>query len=221
MDCIMTDQKKYIRIFLILVALSCFSFCKEKQQEPVEIKDKYALPPNYTGTLNSVPYDFDYKKVPYWVDVDSRVEKFLNLKRTTYEDHCGIIDFVKGTLQVRIPGQKKDFYFKIIYLGSHRLVFVDNQGRGFITKLKEGTNGVGDKKINYYYFYPLSEILDTAKIDNLDPYKKTGAEFRSDDTVEPEYTTMDECEKFRIEREKVRQSIDEEHERVKGDLAPP
>ncbi|WP_061231582.1 hypothetical protein [Leptospira noguchii] len=216
----MTDQKKYIRIFLILVVLSCFSSCKEKQQEPVEIKDKYALPPNYAGSLTPVPYDFEHKKVPYWVDMDSLVEKFLNLKRTTYEDHCGIIDFVKGTLQVRIPGQKKDFYFKIIYLGSHRLVFVDNQGRGFVTKLKEGTNGVGDKKINYYYFYPLSEILDTKKIDNLATNNLT-YEFRSNDTVEPEYTTMDECEKFRIEREEVRRSIDEEHERVKGDLAPP
>ncbi|WP_061245713.1 hypothetical protein [Leptospira noguchii] len=216
----MTKQKQYIRIFLILVTLSCFSFCKEKQQEPVEIKDKYALPPNYTGSLTPVPYDFEYKKVPYWVDMDSRVEKFLNLKRTTYEDHCGIIDFVKGTLQVRISGQKKDFYFKIIYLGSHRLAFVENQGRGFVAKLEEGTNGTGDKKINYYYFYPLSEIQDTKKIDDLNQYT-VNPEFRSNDTVEPEYTTMDECEKFRIEREKVRQSIDEEHERVKGDLAPP
>ncbi|WP_045192905.1 hypothetical protein [Leptospira interrogans] len=216
----MTDQKNYISVLLIVLLLS-LSGCKEKQQEQVEIKDKYALPPNYTGTLNAVPYDFEYKKTPYWIDVDTRIEKFLELKRTTYEDHCGILDFVKGTLQVRIPGQKKDFYFKVIYLGSHRLAFVDDKGRGFVAKLDEGNNGTGDKKINYYYFYPLSEILDTKKIDNLDHYKVKGHEFRINDTIEPTYTTMDECEKSRIEQEKVQQSIDEEHERVKGDLAPP
>ncbi|TQE71592.1 hypothetical protein [Leptospira noguchii] len=217
----MTDQKKYIRIFLILVALSCFSSCKEKQQEQVEIKDKYALPPNYTGSLTPVPYDFEHKKVPYWVDMDARIEKFFGLQRSTFQFHCGLLDFEKGKLQIRISGKKKDYYLKVIYLGSHRLAFADGQGRGYIAKLEEGTNGTGDKKINYYYFYPLSEILDTKKIDNLEPNKLKGTEFTADDTIEPEYTTMDECEKFRIEQEKVQQSIDEEHERVKGDLAPP
>ncbi|UOG42890.1 hypothetical protein MAL05_07655 [Leptospira noguchii] len=144
----------------------------------------------------------------------------LTLTRS-YEDHCGLLDFEKRKLQIRISGKKKDYYLKVIYLGSHRLVFVDNQGRGYVAKLEEGTNGTGDKKINYYNLYPLSEILDTKKIDNLDPSKLKGAELYFNDTVELEYTTMDECEKFRIEREKVRQSIDEEHERVKGDLAPP
>ncbi|UMQ57991.1 hypothetical protein [Leptospira interrogans] len=205
---------------MLIVLLLSLSGCKEKQPEQVEIKDKYALPPNYTGTLNAVPYDFEYNKTPYWIDVDTGIEKFLDLKRTTYEDHCGILDFVKGTLQVRIPGQKKDFYFKVMYLGSHRLAFVDEKGRGFVAKLKEGTNGVGDKKINYYYFYPLSEITDTKKIDNL-ATNNLAYEIRFNDTVEPEYTTMDECEKSRIEQEKMQQSIDEEHERVKGDLAPP
>lgn len=216
----MTDQKKYIRIFLILVSLSCFSFCKEKQPEQVEIKDKYALPPNYTGSLTPVPYDFEFNKIPYWVDVNAQFEKFLGLQRSTYEFHCGLLDFEKGKLQIRISGKKKDYYLKVIYLGSHRLAFVDDKGRGFVTKLEEGSNGTGDKKINYYYFYPLSEILDTKKIDNL-ATNNLAYEIRFNDTVEPEYTTMDECEKSRIEQEKMQQSIDEEHERVKGDLAPP
>ncbi|EMM98831.1 hypothetical protein LEP1GSC021_2166 [Leptospira noguchii str. 1993005606] len=217
----MTDQKKYIRIFLILVVLSFVSFCKEKQQEPVEIKDKYALPPNYTGSLTSVPYDFEYKKTPYWVDMSARIEKFFGLQRSTSQFHCSILDFNKGKLQVRITGKKKDYFLKVIYLGNHRLAFVDDKGRGYVAKLDEGTDGTGEIKINYYLFYPLSEIQDTKKIDNLEPNKLKGTEFTADDTIEPEYTTMDECEKFRIEQEKVRQSIDEEHERVKGDLAPP
>ncbi|EKR18687.1 hypothetical protein [Leptospira interrogans] len=216
----MTDQKKYISVLLIVLLLS-LSGCKEKQPEQVEIKDKYALPPNYSGSLNPVPYDFEYNKTPYWVDTDALVEEFLGLQRSTYEYHCGLLDFEKGKLQIRISGKKKDYFLKVIYLGNHRLAFVDDKGRGYIAKLKEGTNGTGDKKINYYNLYPLSEILDTKKIDNLDPSKLKGAELYFNDTIEPTYTTMDECEKSRIEQEKMQQSIDEEHERVKGDLAPP
>ncbi|WP_036074550.1 hypothetical protein [Leptospira noguchii] len=217
----MADQKSYISISLIVLSLFLAS-CKEKQEETkVEITDKYALPPNYTGALTSVPYDFEYNKTPYWVDMDARVEKFLGLQRSTYEYHCGLLDFEKGKLQIRISGKKRDYYLKVIYLGSHRLAFVDDKGRGYIAKLEEGTNGTGDKKINYYYFYPLSEILDTKKIDNLDHFKLKGAELYSDDTIEPKYTTMNECEQFRIELEEEQRSIDEEYEKVKGDLAPP
>ncbi|WP_061296628.1 hypothetical protein [Leptospira interrogans] len=215
----MTDQKKYISVLLI-VLLFTFVGCKEKQPEQVEVKDKYALPPNYTGTLNAVPYDFEYKKTPYWVDMSAQIEKFFELQRSNSQFHCGLLDFNKGKLQIRITGKKKDYFLKVIYLGSHRLAFVDEKGRGFVTKLEEGSNGTGDKKINYYFFYPLSEILNTKKIDDLNQYT-VDPEFTADDTVEPEYTTMDECEKSRIEQEKVQQSIDEEHERVKGDLAPP
>ncbi|WP_036084691.1 hypothetical protein [Leptospira noguchii] len=215
----MTDQKKYIRIFLILVALSCFSFCKEKQPEQVEIKDKYALPSNYTGSLTSVPYDFEYNKTPYWINASAQIEKFFELQRSTFQFHCGLLDFQKGRLQIRISGKKKDYYLKVIYLGNHRLAFVDDQGRGYVAKLKEGYSG-SNERINYYYFYPLSEILDTKKIDDFNQYT-VNPEFRNSDVNEPEYTTMDECEKFRIEQEETQRSIDEEHERVKGDLAPP
>ncbi len=216
----MTDQKNYISVLLIVLLLS-LSGCKEKQPEPVEIKDKYALPPNYTGALNAVPYDFEYNKTPYWMNASAQIEKFFGLQRSTYEYHCGLLDFEKRKLQIRISGKKKDYYLKVIYLGSHRFAFVDDKGRGYVAKLDEGTDGTGEIKINYYYFYPLSEIQDTAKIDNLDHYKIKGHEFRNSDVNGPTYTTMDECEKSRIEQEKVQQSIDEEHERVKGDLAPP
>ncbi|WP_061232899.1 hypothetical protein [Leptospira noguchii] len=215
----MTKKKSYISILLMVLLISLYG-CKEKQQETSEIKDKYALPPNYTGSLTPVPYDFEHNKTPYWIDVDARIEKFLSLQRSTYQKHCGLLDFEKGKLQIRISGKKKDYYLKVIYLGSHRLAFVDNQGRGFVAKLDEGTNGTGDKKINYYLLYSLSEILDTKKIDNLDQWTLK-PELHFNDTVEPEYTTMDECEKFRIEQEETQRSIDEEHERVKGDLAPP
>lgn len=188
----------FIRFLFILVVLSCFSYCKEKQQEPVEIKDKYALPPGYTGSLNAVPYDFEYKKTPYWLDINAQFEKFLGLQRSTYQFHCGLLDFEKGKLQIRISGKKKDFYFKVIYLGNHQLAFVDEKSRGYVAKLEEGRNGMGDR-INYYYFYPLSEIQDTKRIDNLDPNNESD-EIRFNDTFEPTYTTMDECEKSRVEQ---------------------
>nr|WP_061245872.1 hypothetical protein [Leptospira noguchii] len=211
----------FIRFLLILVVLSYFSFCKEKQEETkVEIMDKYALPPGYTGTLNPVSYDFKHPD-QQWVGVDaSKIEKFLGIQRTVYQGHCGILDFEKKTLTVGITGTKKDRLLKFLYLGSHRFAFVDDKGRGYVAKLKEGTNGTGDQKIYYYYLYPLSDISDEKKIDNLDPYKMKGHEFRMSD-LEKEYKSMNDCEQETIEQEKVQQSIDEEHERVKGDLAPP
>ncbi|WP_420865417.1 hypothetical protein [Leptospira noguchii] len=215
----MTNQKNYISVLLIVLLVS-LSGCKEKQQETSEVKDKYALPSGYTGSLNPVAYDFEYQN-PQWVGVDaSAIEKFLGIQRTIYEGHCGILDFEKKTLSVRITGTKKDRVLKFSYLGSHRFAFVDNQGRGYVAKLEEGTNGTGDQKIYYYYFYPLSDISDEKKIDNLDPYKLKGADFRMSD-LENSYKSMSDCEQETIEQEKVQQSIDEEHERVKGDLAPP
>ncbi|PJZ51189.1 hypothetical protein [Leptospira adleri] len=216
----MTEKRNYISILLIVLSLSLAS-CKEKQPEQVEIKDKYSLPPGYTGSLNPVPYDFEYNKTPYWVNAAAQIEEFLGLQRSTYELHCGLLDYEKRKLQIRISGKKKDYFLKVIYLGSHRFAFVDDKGRGYVAKLDEGTDGTGEIKVNYYLFYPLSEITDTAKIDNLDPNKIKGTEFTANDAIEPTYTTMDECERSRIAQERVQQSIDEEHERVKGDLAPP
>ncbi|UOG59239.1 hypothetical protein [Leptospira noguchii] len=211
----------FIRFLLILVVLSCFSSCREKQDQAVEIKDKYALPPNYTGSLNPVPYDFEYNKTPYWIGTSAKIEKFLEIQKTIYQGHCALLDFDQKTFKVRITGTKKDYALKVIYLGNHRFVLLNQENRGFVGKMEEGTNGTGDKKINYYYFYPLSDISDEKKIDNLDPFKKKGYEFDFSDITEKDYKSMSDCEQETIEQEKVQQSIDEEHERVKGDLAPP
>ncbi|EMO88356.1 hypothetical protein LEP1GSC024_0002 [Leptospira noguchii str. 2001034031] len=218
MVCIMTDQKKYISVLLI-VLLASLSGCKEKQQETSEIKDKYALPSGYTGSLNPVAYDFEYNN-SQWVGVDaSEIEKFLGIQRTIYEGHCGILDFEKKTLSVRITGTKKDRVLKFSYLGNHRFAFLDEKGRGYVAKLQHLKNPSLDEDRHYYYFYPLSDISDEKKIDNLDHYNTT-YDFRMSD-LENSYKSMSDCEQETIEQEKVQQSIDEEHERVKGDLAPP
>ncbi|WP_157226976.1 hypothetical protein [Leptospira noguchii] len=214
----MTDQKKYISVLLI-VLLASLSGCKEKQQETSEIKDKYALPSGYTGSLNPVAYDFEYNN-SQWVGVDaSEIEKFLGIQRTIYEGHCGILDFEKKTLSVRITGTKKDRVLKFSYLGNHRFAFLDEKGRGYVAKLQHLKNPSLDEDRHYYYFYPLSDISDEKKIDNLDHYNTT-YDFRMSD-LENSYKSMSDCEQETIEQEKVQQSIDEEHERVKGDLAPP
>ncbi|WP_155717966.1 hypothetical protein [Leptospira noguchii] len=212
----MTNQKNYISVLLI-VLLVFLAGCKEKQDQAVEIKDKYALPPGYTGILNFVPYDFEYENLQ-WVGVDaSAIEKFLGIQRTIFQGHCGILDFEKKTLLVRITGTKKDRVLKFLYLGNHRFALLNNENRGFVGKLDEDKR----EKINDYYFYPLSEITDTNKIDNLDPFKKKGYEFSFSNIDGSKYKSMNDCEQETIEQEKVQQSIDEEHERVKGDLAPP
>ncbi|MFQ3870584.1 protein-tyrosine phosphatase family protein [Leptospira kirschneri] len=215
----MTDQKKYISVLLIVLLVS-LSGCKEKQQETSEIKDKYALPPGYTGALNSVPYDFENQNFQ-WVGVDaSKMEKFLGIQRTVYQGHCGILDFEKKTFSVRITGTKKDRVLKFLYLGNHRFAFLNNENRGFVTKLKIGKIAGEETKAYYYYFYPLSDISNEKKVDNLDQWN-TAYEFRMDDIDGSKYKSMNDCEQETIEQEKVQQSIDEEHERVKGDLAPP
>ncbi|EMM98828.1 hypothetical protein [Leptospira noguchii] len=211
----------FIRFLLILVVLVCFSFCKEKQQETSEIKDKYALPPGYTGTLKPVPYDFEHPN-QQWVGVSDKIESFLGIQKTIYQEgHCGILDFEKKTLSVRITGTKKDRILKFLYLGNHRIAFIDEKERGYIAKLEHMKNPSLNEDRHYYYLYPLSDISDEKKIDNLDPYKKKGTEFRMSSIDGSKYKSMNDCEQETIEQEKVQQSIDEEHERVKGDLAPP
>lgn len=213
-------QVTLIRFLLISFLLSCFSFCKEKQPEQVEIKDKYALPPNYAGSLSAVSYDFEYQ-TPQWVGVDaSEIEKFLGIQRTIYEGHCGLLDFEKKTLSVRITETKKDRILRFLYLGNHRFAFLDEKGRGYIAKLQHLKNPSLDEDRHYYYFYPLSDISDEKKIDNLDHYNTT-YDFRMSDIDGSNYKSMNDCEQETIEQERVQQSIDEEHERVKGDLAPP
>ncbi|EMO87947.1 hypothetical protein [Leptospira noguchii] len=209
----------FIRFLLILVALGCCYFCKEKQPETSEIKDKYALPPNYTGSLNPVPYDFEYPN-QQWVGVSDKIKSFLGIEKGKYSGNCGILDFEKKILAVRITGTKKDRILKFLYLGNHRIAFVDNQSRGYVAKLEEETNGSGDQKIYYYYLYPLSDISDEKKIDNLDQWN-TAYEFRIASIDGSKYKSMNDCEQETIEEEKEQQSIDEEYEKVKGDLAPP
>ncbi|UMQ57992.1 hypothetical protein [Leptospira interrogans] len=215
----MTDQKNYISVLLIVLSLS-FAGCKEKQQEQTEIKDKYALPSGYTGSLNPVSYDFEFKN-PQWVGVEAdAIEKFLGLQRTVYQGHCGLLDFEKKTFSIRITGTKKDRVLKFLYLGQNRIVFLDDKTRGYIVKFKHSKKPNIDEDRYYYYFYPLSDISDEKKIDNLDPYNIT-YEFRIASIDGSKYKSMNDCEQETIEQEKVQQSIDEEHEKVKGDLAPP
>ncbi len=222
MVCIMTNRNikvTFIRFLLILVVLSCFSFCKEKQQETSEIKDKYTLPPNYSESLNSVSYDFEHPD-QQWIGIGaSHIEKFFGIQRTKYQGHCGILDFEKKTFSVRITGTKKDRVLKFLYLGNHRFAFLDEKERGYIVKFEHSVNPKIGEDDYYYYFYPLSDISNEKKIDNLDQWN-TAYEFRMSD-LEKEYKSMNDCEQETIEQEKVQQSIDEEHERVKGDLAPP
>ncbi|WP_061296626.1 hypothetical protein [Leptospira interrogans] len=224
MDCIMTNRNirvAFIRFLLTSIVLSCFSFCKEKQEETkVEITDKYALPPNYKGSLNPVSYNFEYQN-PQWVMVDaSRIEKFLGIQRTIYQDHCGILDFEKKTFSIRITGTKKDRVLRFLYLGNHRFASLNQESRGYVTKLELGKKAGEDAKTYYYYFYPLSDISDEKKIDNLDQWSLK-PEFRVISIDGSKYKSMNDCENETIEQEKMQQSIDEEHEKVKGDLAPP
>ncbi|PJZ59419.1 hypothetical protein [Leptospira adleri] len=214
----MIKKKNYISVSLI-VLLIVFIGCKEKQKEEVEITDKYALPPNYAKGLNSVEYDFEHPSKQL-VRIDSEIGKFLGVEKSKYPGNCGFLDFEKKNLQLRITGTKKEFILKVIYLGNHRLVLLNQENRGYVGKLEEGHTG-SNERVNYYYFYPLSEITDTAKIDNLDPFKKKGYDFELSDIVDSEIKNINDCEKEKIEQERVQQSIDEEHERVKGDLAPP
>ncbi|MBM9502377.1 hypothetical protein JWG44_19170 [Leptospira sp. 201903071] len=219
MDCIMTrSNRKYISVLLI-VLLASLAGCKEKQPEVVEIKDKYVLPPNYSGTLNAVAYDFEHPN-KQWIGIGaSDIEKFFGIQRTKYPGHCGILDFEKKTFSIRITGTKKDRVLKFSYIGNHRFVFLDEKGRGYVTKFEHSVNPNIDEDDYYYYFYPLSDISNEKKIDNLDSYNIT-YEFRMSD-LEKDYKTMNDCEEETIEQERVQQSIDAEHERVKGDLAPP
>ncbi|MBM2889946.1 hypothetical protein [Leptospira interrogans] len=225
MDCIMTNRRNikvtFIRILLILVTLSCLSSCKEKQEETkVEITDKYALPPGYTGTLTPVSYDFEYKS-PQWIWIDaSPIEKFLGVQRTKYEGHCGILDFEKKTLSVRITETKKDRSLTFLYLGNHRFALLNQENRGFVGKFKIGKNVVRETNVTYYSFYPLSEIMNEKKIDYTGPAPNE-RELTFSEIDGSKYKSMNDCEQETIEQEKVQQSIDEEHERVKGDLAPP
>ncbi|WP_061236642.1 hypothetical protein [Leptospira interrogans] len=213
------NNRKTLSVLSMLLILVCFSFCKEKQEETkVEIKDKYALPPGYTGSLNPVSYDFEYP-MQQLVRVTSDIGKFFGIKKNLYPGHCGLLDFEKKTFLLRITGAKKKYTLKVIYLGNHLFALVDDKDRGFVGKLEEGRNAVKEK-VNYYYFYPLSEITNAKKINNVDP-GTLDPEFYFSDLIGPEYKSIDDCEKEKIENEKVQQSIDEEHEKVKGDLAPP
>nr|WP_230489879.1 hypothetical protein [Leptospira noguchii] len=211
----------FIRFLLILVVLSCFSFCKEKQQETSEIKDKYALPPGYTGSLNPISYDFEYKNPQWiWIDDASPIEKFLEIQKTKYPGHCGLLDFEKKILSVRITETKKDRVLKFLYLGNHRFALLNQESRGFVGKLELGKKAGEDTKAYYYYFYPLSDISNEKKVDNLDQWSLK-PNFRMLSIDGSKYKSIGDCEQETIEQEKVQQSIDEEHERVKGDLAPP
>ncbi|EKR16125.1 hypothetical protein [Leptospira interrogans] len=214
----MTDQKNYISILLIVLSLSLAS-CKEKQEETkVEITDKYALPPNYTGSLNAVPYDFEYKS-PQWIGISASIEKFLGIQKTLYSGHCALLDLEKKTFSIRITGTKKDRVLRFLYLGNHRFALLNQENRGYIGKLKEGFSG-SNERVNYYSFYPLSEIMNEKKIDYTGPAPNE-RELTFSEIDGSKYKSMNDCEQETIEQEKVQQSIDEEHERVKGDLAPP
>ncbi|WP_061231632.1 hypothetical protein [Leptospira noguchii] len=214
MDCIMTNQKKYISVLLI-VLLVFLAGCKEKQQETSEIKDKYALPPGYTGSLNPVSYDFEYKN-PQWIGISARVEKFLEIERTKYQGHCGLLDLEKKTFSIRITGTKKDRVLRFLYLGNHRFALLNQENRGFVGKIEEDKR----EKIYEYNLYPLSEITNEKKIDYIGPAPNE-RELTFSEIDGSKYKSMNDCEQETIEQEKVQQSIDEEHERVKGDLAPP
>nr|WP_155713920.1 hypothetical protein [Leptospira noguchii] len=210
----MTNQKKYISVLLI-VLLVFLAGCKEKQQETSEIKDKYALPPGYTGSLNPVSYDFEYKN-PQWIGISARVEKFLEIERTKYQGHCGLLDLEKKTFSIRITGTKKDRVLRFLYLGNHRFALLNQENRGFVGKIEEDKR----EKIYEYNLYPLSEITNEKKIDYIGPAPNE-RELTFSEIDGSKYKSMNDCEQETIEQEKVQQSIDEEHERVKGDLAPP
>ncbi|MFQ3870585.1 hypothetical protein [Leptospira kirschneri] len=210
----MTDQRKYISVLLI-VLLVFLAGCKEKQQETSEIKDKYALPPGYTGSLNPVAYDFKYKN-PQWIGISARVEKFLEIERTKYQGHCGLLDLEKKTFSIRITGTKKDQVLRFLYLGNHRFALLNQENRGFVGKIEEDKR----EKIYEYNLYPLSEITNEKKIDYIGPAPNE-RELTFSEIDGSKYKSMNDCEQETIEQEKVQQSIDEEHERVKGDLAPP
>ncbi|WP_000340433.1 hypothetical protein [Leptospira interrogans] len=214
MDCIMIEKRNYISILLIVILLA-LSGCKEKQPEQVEITDKYALPPNYTGSLNAVPYDFEYKS-PQWIGISARIEKFLGIQKTIYSGHCALLDLEKKTFSIRITGTKKDRVLRFLYLGNHRFALLNQENRGYIGKLDEDKR----EKIYEYNLYPLSEIMNEKKIDYTGPAPNE-RELTFSEIDGSKYKSMNDCEQETIEQEKVQQSIDEEHERVKGDLAPP
>uniref|UniRef100_UPI00077442D2 hypothetical protein n=1 Tax=Leptospira interrogans TaxID=173 RepID=UPI00077442D2 len=159
----MTEKRNYISVLLIVLLLS-LSGCKEKQPEQVEITDKYALPPNYTGSLNAVPYDFEYKS-PQWIGISARIEKFLGIQKTIYSGHCALLDLEKKTFSIRITGTKKDRVLRFLYLGNHRFALLNQENRGYIGKLDEDKR----EKIYEYNLYPLSEIMNEKKIDYTGP----------------------------------------------------
>ncbi|PJZ51231.1 hypothetical protein CH380_21180 [Leptospira adleri] len=214
----MIKKKNYISILLIVLSLSLAS-CKEKQPEQVEIKDKYALPKTYTKGLNSVEYDFEHPSKQL-VRIDSEIGKFLGVEKDKYPGNCGFLDFEKKNLQLRITGTKKEFILKVIYLGNYRFAILNQENRGYVGKLEVRKDRYSEDTDYNYYIYPLSDISDEKKVDNLGQLHP-GLEFDISNLSDSKYKSIDDCEKEKIEQERVQQSIDEERERVKGDLAPP
>ncbi|TGK00821.1 hypothetical protein EHO59_12880 [Leptospira semungkisensis] len=195
-------RKNSVVIFALL--LSLLASCKKK-----EVKDIYALPPDWSGSLDAKLFDFDVDHVPKNFSFGNR-NPIPILDIETSNAHCGRFDFQNTTVTVHPTKTKKYVTLKFFYLGKNRFVAINSENRGFFVIYKHSK---GFFENFQFFFYPLS-LLDEVK-------EGTEEIFIASSSSETKVETLDECEKGILEQQEIDKRIDEEFKQVSPDLAPP
>ncbi|TGK37652.1 hypothetical protein [Leptospira andrefontaineae] len=217
-----TDYIMISRIIVISFLSFSFAYCKgNTQKSEVNNQDLYAIPKNMIGKLYSNTYDFDINKIPKVIVISpDQHEGYLGTLKAN-SNHCGLIDLEKGKVFFKMGDVKKDFSFKVIYLGERKLAFIDESNRGYVGyyRYTKGSLGIEGHR---FYLYPLS-LLNESKIDEEVREINSGAIVSGNYTVsfdavgDSKYSTLEKCEQEEIKREKGQEQITEELKKLGQD----